>query len=332
MKWNDYSCTTILPLGSKKSSHIKWAFIWDSSVLNMIYFLLLHPIWSSILFSTLHTSFLSINGFVLWIALPYAVLLCESTEFSPTASSVSLLSVAWCCYVCMYRLQEKHVKDEQIEHWKKIVKTQEELKELLNKVADFCILTFDIWHSPWQPCWCILWCLIEGSPWAKVFDTVCERLMTWSWCHPLSLHLSIHSFCFCLFSIPYFSVPVSLSQMFATKERVKELHQQYKEASEVKPPRDITAEFLVKSKHRDLTALCKVRAVLQSYTTLCFHMQGGIGVHMFGDKKATICHILLKSHADLSVDTSRSQPNRPESVQNRQYFPLYLKPFFKEYF
>uniref|UniRef100_G3P5B5 Lysine-specific histone demethylase n=1 Tax=Gasterosteus aculeatus aculeatus TaxID=481459 RepID=G3P5B5_GASAC len=45
--------------------------------------------------------------------------------------------------------------------------------------------------------------------------------------------------------------------MVTTKERVKELHQQYKEASEVKPPRDITAEFLVKSKHRDLTALCK---------------------------------------------------------------------------
>uniref|UniRef100_A0A8B9LNF6 Lysine-specific histone demethylase n=1 Tax=Astyanax mexicanus TaxID=7994 RepID=A0A8B9LNF6_ASTMX len=76
------------------------------------------------------------------------------------------------------QLQEKHVKDEQIDHWKKIVKTQEELKELLNK-------------------------------------------------------------------------------MVATKEKVKELHQQYKEASEVKPPRDITAEFLVKSKHRDLTALCK---------------------------------------------------------------------------
>lgn len=32
------------------------------------------------------------------------------------------------------RLQEKHVKDEQIEHWKKIVKTQEELRDLLNKV------------------------------------------------------------------------------------------------------------------------------------------------------------------------------------------------------
>ncbi|XP_018413523.1 PREDICTED: lysine-specific histone demethylase 1A [Nanorana parkeri] len=76
------------------------------------------------------------------------------------------------------QLQEKHVKDEQIEHWKKIVKTQEELKELLNKMVNL-------------------------------------------------------------------------------KEKIKELHQQYKEASEVKPPRDITAEFLVKSKHRDLTVLCK---------------------------------------------------------------------------
>ncbi|XP_072102884.1 lysine-specific histone demethylase 1A isoform X3 [Mobula birostris] len=76
------------------------------------------------------------------------------------------------------QLQEKHVKDEQIEHWKKIVKTQEDLKELLNK-------------------------------------------------------------------------------MVSLKEKIKELHQQYREASEVKPPRDITAEFLVKSKLRDLTALCK---------------------------------------------------------------------------
>lgn len=37
--------------------------------------------------------------------------------------------------VCAHRLQEKHVKDEQIEHWKKIVKTQEELRDLLNKVS-----------------------------------------------------------------------------------------------------------------------------------------------------------------------------------------------------
>lgn len=59
-----------------------------------------------------------------------------------------------------------------------------------------------------------------------------------------------------------------LQKMVNLKEKIKELHQQYKEASEVKPPRDITAEFLVKSKHRDLTALCKVmddiRATLNS--------------------------------------------------------------------
>uniref|UniRef100_S4R7V8 Lysine-specific histone demethylase 1A n=1 Tax=Petromyzon marinus TaxID=7757 RepID=S4R7V8_PETMA len=76
------------------------------------------------------------------------------------------------------QLQEKHVKDEQIEHWKKIVKSQEELKDFLNK-------------------------------------------------------------------------------MVTLKERIKELHQQQKEASEVKPPRDVTAEFLVKSKLRDLNAACR---------------------------------------------------------------------------
>lgn len=40
--------------------------------------------------------------------------------------------------VSLLRLQEKHVKDEQIEHWKKIVKTQEELRDLLNKVSSSC--------------------------------------------------------------------------------------------------------------------------------------------------------------------------------------------------
>lgn len=108
-----------------------------------------------------------------------------------------------CVSVC--RLQEKHVKDEQIEHWKKIVKTQEELRDLLNKVeATFSCLQPHI-HR------------VAGN---VLFPTF---------------------------------------QMVSTRERVKELHQQFKEASEVKPPRDITAEFLVKSKHRDLTALCKVR-------------------------------------------------------------------------
>lgn len=110
-----------------------------------------------------------------------------------------------CCFY-LFRLQEKHVKDEQIEHWKKIVKTQEELKDLLNKVINtqLHVHQFQLTH------------------------------------HTVNLLVRV------------------LVQMVATKEKVKELHQQYKEASEVKPPRDITAEFLVKSKHRDLTALCKV--------------------------------------------------------------------------
>lgn len=51
---------------------------------------------------------------------------------------------SWLCgqgiCVVSFRLQEKHVKDEQIEHWKKIVKTQEELKELLNKVKFYIFL------------------------------------------------------------------------------------------------------------------------------------------------------------------------------------------------
>lgn len=45
------------------------------------------------------------------------------------------LAFTYVWIICMCRLQEKHVKDEQIEHWKKIVKTQEELRDLLNKVG-----------------------------------------------------------------------------------------------------------------------------------------------------------------------------------------------------
>lgn len=43
-----------------------------------------------------------------------------------------------CVCASVLRLQEKHVKDEQIEHWKKIVKTQEDLRDLLNKVSSSC--------------------------------------------------------------------------------------------------------------------------------------------------------------------------------------------------
>lgn len=55
--------------------------------------------------------------------------------------------------------------------------------------------------------------------------------------------------------------------MLSLKDKVEELHKQWKEASEVKPPRDITAEFLVKSKLRDLNAACKVRIGSPAKTT-----------------------------------------------------------------
>ena len=47
-------------------------------------------------------------------------------------------------------------------------------------------------------------------------------------------------------------------QMLSIKERVQDLNKQWREASEVKTPRDITAEFLVKSKLRDLNDAVKV--------------------------------------------------------------------------
>lgn len=54
------------------------------------------------------------------------------------------------------------------------------------------------------------------------------------------------------------------NSMLSLKDKVEELHKQWKEASEVKPPRDITAEFLVKSKLRDLNAACKEYEQLQT--------------------------------------------------------------------
>ncbi|XP_014771252.1 lysine-specific histone demethylase 1A isoform X1 [Octopus bimaculoides] len=50
--------------------------------------------------------------------------------------------------------------------------------------------------------------------------------------------------------------------MVECKERVEDLHRQWKTASESKTPRDITADFLVKSKLRDLNAVCKEYDVL----------------------------------------------------------------------
>ena len=46
--------------------------------------------------------------------------------------------------------------------------------------------------------------------------------------------------------------------MLEVKERVAELHKQHKELSEVKQSKDITQEFSLRSKMRDLNAACKV--------------------------------------------------------------------------
>jgi hypothetical protein len=40
----------------------------------------------------------------------------------------------------MYRLQEKHVKEKQIEHQKNIIELQEKLKKNLNQVGIWCPL------------------------------------------------------------------------------------------------------------------------------------------------------------------------------------------------
>lgn len=78
-----------------------------------------------------------------------------------------------CALEAVIKLQEKHVKEKQIEHQKNIIELQEKLKK-------------------------------------------------------------------------------NLHQCLVLKDKIEELHKQWKEASEVKPPRDITAEFLIKSKLRDL--------------------------------------------------------------------------------
>jgi len=46
--------------------------------------------------------------------------------------------------------------------------------------------------------------------------------------------------------------------MLALKEKIEELHKSFKEVSEVKGPRDITADFAVRSKQRDVNAACQV--------------------------------------------------------------------------
>lgn len=49
----------------------------------------------------------------------------------------------------------------------------------------------------------------------------------------------------------------NLAQMVSVQEKVKQTHGEYQEALKIKEPRDVTSEFLVKSKLRDLNALCR---------------------------------------------------------------------------
>ncbi|KAK2558028.1 Lysine-specific histone demethylase 1A [Acropora cervicornis] len=49
----------------------------------------------------------------------------------------------------------------------------------------------------------------------------------------------------------------NLSQMVQIKEKVKQTHKEYQDALKVKEPRDITSEFSIKSKLRDLNAHCR---------------------------------------------------------------------------
>ena len=49
--------------------------------------------------------------------------------------------------------------------------------------------------------------------------------------------------------------------MVALKEKITELNKQHKEQSDTKIPRDITHEFLVRSKLRDLNNACRVSKI-----------------------------------------------------------------------
>jgi lysine-specific histone demethylase 1 len=46
--------------------------------------------------------------------------------------------------------------------------------------------------------------------------------------------------------------------MLALREKIEELNKQYKEQCESKGPRDITQEFVLRSKLRDLNNSCRV--------------------------------------------------------------------------
>ena len=54
-------------------------------------------------------------------------------------------------------------------------------------------------------------------------------------------------------------------QMLALREKIEELNKQYKEQCEGKGPRDITQEFVLRSKLRDLNNCCRVSMLCRDY-------------------------------------------------------------------
>lgn len=59
--------------------------------------------------------------------------------------------------------------------------------------------------------------------------------------------------------------------MLAVKEQIRDLNQQHKELLESKSARDITQEFVIRSKQRDLSIACKVSVCVG--TTYCYLFQ-----------------------------------------------------------
>jgi len=68
--------------------------------------------------------------------------------------------------------------------------------------------------------------------------------------------------------------------MVELREKIEQLHKSWKEASEVKGPRDITADFAVRSKQRDLNAACRVSPCIYTSAQLL-----SLLMHMRGDQK-----------------------------------------------
>ncbi len=121
---------------------------------------------------------------------------CTCTPIQETRKGqIRRTSSCVCVCVCVCRLQEKHVKDEQIEHWKKIVKTQEELRDLLNKVSSsniwFQILSCHQLLAALLWC-CRLWCWSHAWQFWLVNINSPQRPPLHIWCKWIATHYHCH--------------------------------------------------------------------------------------------------------------------------------------------